>query len=1156
MSKKFRLLTVLVLVTGLLGGLLTGSTVSADPVPGTVVELPRIDLGDVFGTGTADWDTKIQVQNVGVSDTGVIAFFWGCYDGLCPSNDLGLVGHACMYVPYNGVWTLHTQIPDDACSAIVYSVGDIDLDGDVDDDFQDACDDADLSSTADWKAWVADYGDTGEPLAVTVDRWGTDSYGEFEISSSYTGVSDPEMSEIGGAPYEYFAPYVMHGYNDLDTTITIQNSGDHCTSIWIYYKEEGNCEYMKAQHVEVIAPGQAIRIGPGDDADMAFPSPEIDPEWLGSAYITANEPLAVIVDQLSHDPSENRGTLLSMRGMPFWYNWNNTWYADLLYREISGWTSSIQVQNLTQDSHPTFVTVDFMDQSGDEILFVGDWVCRNGSATFYLPAIIDLGVNFPFGYVGAAEIESHYQVDYPGWGHVGEPIFAVVDLKKTKVYDASLSGWRHTVAGETQAGAYNAHPKYEKENAWGWAMPFIAKEQEGVTSRIAIRNNSNCNKIDGWIDIKDETGRVVTVIPVPWLQPKHMKVIDLAYFGQISRGFVGAAEFWVGGVEQLCDIDGDGEEDIEPVMPSVVVLNYGFAKELPIGGGAPQTTEGDLTRIYEGIPFAYGASPCEIEICGQVIEALDLEPLDDAEIWVIEGGTHTPYNISGTAYIGAACEGQIRLKGSTVQLQLLTDDGWSTVREGTTSSTGGYSWGDILEFGETYRLRIFVPVGQTNTVSYVSGTFVATGDVVASFHIETANGELVLDSGAWCTFGVDPDVVETLGDTTDSTGHYCFDWEKTAAPEDITLVAFKTGHINEPVTLSGVECDDLMVNFEMDPVCNTISVTGYVYDKMTGLGINGARVCARNDQTKGLGVCDDDTSSGGPQRKAGFYNIVDIPFDPGDTTKVFVSALGYNGEVDSVFIPKCGWAGIDFELHQTPKSRVLLYYGNGGWDVDDLQGLDGVNYDELADFFAGFGYFVDYTDVWPTEFDWTLKYELIVLLAPGHDNQDSLTINGFTWGQKADLDSYLQQEGKLVILSDATDWTGNGVENDLLGDLPVELDFAGGSYSSGHGDQIDPVSCLVNDVATYSAIGTGTNNWTEVNAPGTATPGEIILQNAGSNQNAGGAMYAADVPSHGNGWVAILGDVDGLSDNAWLGPFNWGADNGWIAFNWLFCDVP
>ncbi len=631
MSKKFRLLMVLVLVTGLFGGLLTGSTVSADPVPGFIVEIPRIDIGDAFAA-EGDWDTQIQIQNVGGFYGGVVVFFWDAYSGECPSNAPGPSGHACMQLPPGGVWTLHNQIPDSAKSAIVYSIGG----GPI--DFQNACNEAGGAegSTEDWLIWTDDWAWLGGPdLAVTVDRWGTDPFGEFEISSSYTGIADYTTMWDD----EVFAPYVMHGYHDLDTVITIQNSGEMCTSIWIYYKEEGNCESMKAQHIELLAPGESITVGPAGFADMAFPTPEIDAPWLGSAYITSNEPLAVIVDQLSLT-GDNRAVLSTMRGMPFWYDWNYTWYADLLYREISGWDSSIQVQNLTKDSMPTFVTVEFFDQSGDSILFVGDWVCRNGAKTFYLPAITDLGVNYPFGYVGAAEIMSHWQVDYPGGGHGGEPIFAVVDLKKSKVYDDTTGFWRHTVAGETQAGSYNAHPYWQKVNAFGWAMPYIAKEQLGVTSRIAIRNNANCNKITGWIEIYDETGRMVTTIPVPWLQPKHMKIVDLAYFGQLPRGFVGAATFWVSNVEQLCDTNADGITDQEPIMPSAVVLNYGFATELPIGSGAgPLTDLGDLTRVYEAIPYGYGGLDCEGSLFGtatvrQALNGFDFDYVEDVDVWV------------------------------------------------------------------------------------------------------------------------------------------------------------------------------------------------------------------------------------------------------------------------------------------------------------------------------------------------------------------------------------------------------------------------------------------------------------------------------------------------------------------------------------------
>jgi hypothetical protein len=925
---------------------------------------------------------------------------------------------------------------------------------------------------------------------------------------------------------------------------------------------------MKAQHIEAIAPGQAIRVGPGVDADMGFPTPEVGADWLGSAYITCNEPMGVIIDQLSNSPagvvdppnSENLGTLLSMRGMPYEDAWETMWYADLLYREISGWDSSIQVQNMTQFSMPTFVTVEFFDQSGDHIFYLGEWVCRNGTATFYLPAIIDLGVNFPFGYVGAAEIQSTQQIDYPGnWHAWGEPIFSVVDLKKTKVYDDTLPGWRHTVAGETQAGAYNAHPEYEKENAWGWAMPFIAKEGNGVTSRIAIRNNANCNKIWGKLFIWDETGigpwdgNPVAVIDVPWLHPKHMKIVDLAYFGHIVPGFVGSATFQVLGVEDLCDVDSDGRIDKLPVMPSIVVLNYGFEKELPIGGGAgPQTTEGDLTRVYEAYPFDYRPRDCNLEICGQVIEELDLEPINNADVYTVVEGGNAPYTASGTAYVDVDCDdrpGQARLAGADVELQMLYDGwpyvpGWTVgvwyaVDDTTTSSAGWFQFKSALEWNEDgpeeYRVKIFVGTGGGNDVSYLSPSFFGIGNAVNDFTIESSQWGFDLDDFEWCPLEQAPDVEFTWQADTDSTGHYCFDYSKTAEPEDIILAADHGEHKMGWLTLEDVECDDQVANFELYPECDTISVDGWVYDKMTGEPIAGATVTAFNDR----GFDTASTSASG-------YYFIELAFDPDNVTKVIAGVEGYTPHEESMYIPKCGHAYQTFQLHQTPETRVLLYWGNGGIPP----AIE--SYTELQNLFTGMGYIVDYTSVWPTQFDWTLKYKLIVLLVPGYQSGDNLAVDEFTIGQKADLDRYLQGNGSLVIISDGDDLPT--VENDLLTDLPVDMQFwtgAGSTFIDGFGDNI-PGACATTSMAVYAAIDT-LDNWRVAGSVGPAYTTGLVYQN-GSGPGADLPMYAEDVPSHGNGVVRILGDMDGLSDAAYMGPFNWPGDNEWVPLNWIFCD--
>jgi hypothetical protein len=246
--------------------------------------------------------------------------------------------------------------------------------------------------------------------------------------------------------------------------------------------------------------------------------------------------------------------LLTYRARPHKDSEDTVFYADLIYREWSGWDVGIQVQNLTQHSLPTFVTVEFMDNSGDHLFSLSDWVCANGSATFYLPAIIDLGMN----YVGAAVIHSR-----------SEPIFAVVDLKHPAT---------------RQGGSYNAHAKNEQETVTDIALPSLTKGYQlgsrdgSVTSLITIRNNSDNNGIKLTVEITDGTGNLVTRLPIFWLPPRHLKTIDLANIGSLIPGFVGAGRVRV-----------VGNDGLTGVMLSAVVVQQG-------------TGPGDITAIYEGIP--------------------------------------------------------------------------------------------------------------------------------------------------------------------------------------------------------------------------------------------------------------------------------------------------------------------------------------------------------------------------------------------------------------------------------------------------------------------------------------------------------------------------------------------------------------------------
>lgn len=555
--RKGRLLIMGLVLVALLLVQATGAAETTDPQkPGKRIQIPIIEK-------EGGWKTWGQVQNAGDEDTGVIVFFWGEYSGLCPSNNPGPNYHACWHLPENGVWTLRGAIPQDAKSALIYSVAYT--------QYATACDEAKevVGAPSKWSSWEGRYGGTGEDLVVAVHRQGPNDFGT-PVAGMYMGIS--ENMEGEGPVYEYFAPYVMKNYNGLDTVMSIQNSGQECVQFSIYYREQTSssfCQPKFVQLVETLAPGEAIRLRVPEVKQLGG----IKGSYLGSAYISSSQPLGIIIDTTSFDDPElpsgpydkdrNRGMLFSHRGTTYPSAVPDTeLYADLLFREWSGWSSSIQVQNMGKTSQPTFVAVDFVDSSGDTVYYLADWVCHGGAQTFYLPAIYDLG----FNYLGAAEIHSLKQIGFPG-EIPGQPIAAVVEVKSQ---------------GTGQGGTYIPHARHQKEGVRKIAFPFVALQNaSGVTSLVAIRNNSNCGKIMVEAELKQGNGRVVCKLH-NWIDRKHIWSFDLANIGCIVPGWEGALRVDVIAVEKLCDNEA-------LVMPSVVVVNRG-------------TGPGDTTTVAEGFP--------------------------------------------------------------------------------------------------------------------------------------------------------------------------------------------------------------------------------------------------------------------------------------------------------------------------------------------------------------------------------------------------------------------------------------------------------------------------------------------------------------------------------------------------------------------------
>ena len=756
--------------------------------PGKRVQLPAIDNEN-------GWETWVQVQNVGTTDSGVVVFFWGDYSNECPTNDPGPINTVCMRVPENAVWTLKATIPTQARSAIAYSV--------ATPIFNNACEDAGdaVGDTSAWMAWEDTYGGTGEPLAVMVQRKGSNDF-DTVVSSAYPGLTESMHGE--GPPYQYFTPYAMRRYHDLYTEMVIQNSGDQCTPVSIYYREQGPHSFERIQRIEQLAPGESVRLRVPD---------EIKCEWLGSAYIQANQPLGIIVDQTSFSKycldSKDRGTLLTYWAQPYKPAGDTLLYAGLLFRMWSGWQTGIQVQNLTQESLPTFVTVDFMDNSGGEVMFLGDWICPNGATTFFLPAITDLG----FDYVGAADIQSHKQVDYPSGRETdGQPIFAVVDVKKVLVYSDTFGSWITAPPGEAQGGAYNADP-LKARPGWGYiALPSISKSDE-VTSTIAIRNNSNCNRIRLSINIYDATGAKHTIISGLWLEPKHSRLVDLANIGSVVSGFIGAGVVEVTGVAQLCDIDGDGHVDPEPVMPSVTVLNKGHPA-------------GDITTVYDGIPFKEWDLFCSADLLGKVIDDNTRGPLNDVTVTVPDGWYDPVTDIFEDAWGVTGPAGMYEIEDIVTRGALEPEPGTCYT---VTTSVNGYlssiAPNVCLHCGEDKMLN-FSLICNTNTITGTVTQYATPENGAPPIAGATVTAE-------WTAYPNtdDPGGAITV---TNASGYY----ELKNLPKEvaITLTISMEGYdvVTDTHEFTGLTCNE---EWEFSPVLNCwATVRGVVWSDIDGDG--------------------------------------------------------------------------------------------------------------------------------------------------------------------------------------------------------------------------------------------------------------------------------------------------------------------------------
>jgi hypothetical protein len=727
--KKLSLLLTLVMLVSLIG-VANPTPVAANLLPGRIVQLPVIQVGD-------GWETWVQVQNVGFGP-GKFALLLFDYSGpYCGSQCWGPLKIEMSGLVYPGAaWTFKLAEentvdcdgnPFSPRSGLLISLS---LDQATDIERLECWD----ATGAVWELWLNWWssrfreGPEGQPVAVSVNRIQTGS-GGTPRAAAYTGIS--MLMELSVDPrtraFMYYAPLLFDTFSPSgwSSRIWIQNSGAECTSVEIWFHKQQDCLKANVQEVLSLCPGETISVLPAV------------PGFLGSAWIRASQPLGVIVDEYNG----NGSILMSYRGMPaglfegFPYGslFN---FAPLIYREYNGWNAGIVVQNLSS-VYNALVKVYFLDNSGDIIDTIVDWICPRGSQTFYLTAIN----NLPGQYVGQARVESQNW-----WGPGDPPVDAPNVLSVVNLVNYNTG----------QGAAYNTFPKWEA--LWPFkihwvALPFLAKDKHDPyepsgtkwTSEIAMTNLDMIPGISVWrIDFFDQNGLLYSICQT--LNEKQVDYIKLGNIGIIPPGWLGSAI-----ISKMCS----APEDVGALGVVVVEKASGYAS-------------GDLTKAYEGFPlFLPPGIPRAVD-CPECVQLCPPGPIFGTVWWDPLVGD--PYRLGGVT---------VRLFAAGHDGLFGTEDDWSawtmTNLDGTTSS------GDLP--AGRYKVSVAYK-GVSKTVDVTLDCFEANPKmplVITLYEppepcLVTINGTARVSGGAhlagavvqlWDDGLVDPDI-------TDTEGHFSF----------------------------------------------------------------------------------------------------------------------------------------------------------------------------------------------------------------------------------------------------------------------------------------------------------------------------------------------------------------------------------------------
>ena len=326
------------------------------------------------------WNTTIYIQNVGMATANVYVYFYSEGGGEPVDRD-----------PESGTFS----IPPGASRRLSQVFN------------------TDLGSNFRGTAKV--ISENNEPVAAIVNEVNTDS----DRAMAYNAFS------FGGT--DVCVPLFFKNYYDLNGDIPTQNidwSGGNVTVT--YYEQVIVDDEREIYEDSAYIDGNALHI--------FYPPPEMPNNFLGAAVVENGSDLIALfherreLDQVQYMTYNGVAKTASMTSYVS--------HVPILYRVYdteSGWQwlSSIQAQNI-ESQDMIFITADFFDQDGDVVTWLGTFVQPNGSVTFYLPVIADLGYN----YVGSAVVKGHDDLSCD----VNRKVIAIANVQDFSMWDGDRGG--------------------------------------------------------------------------------------------------------------------------------------------------------------------------------------------------------------------------------------------------------------------------------------------------------------------------------------------------------------------------------------------------------------------------------------------------------------------------------------------------------------------------------------------------------------------------------------------------------------------------------------------------------------------------------------------------------------------------------------------